>query len=166
MENIVLFGLVLWHINYCRLLIANQFSYIQMVLFQALQFSVRIQFTYIRPKDRTPSGATIPSKNGPRSDGNKMVLHNCQSPSITGASPSDCFEWYTEQLLIVGLTPFYRDAVGVFSIQSRKKRILFFIYIYIYGRDLENKFWTSLKRNSVDRNLIGYKVFKWDENKL
>ena len=52
------------------------------------------QFSSIWPIDRALSGATIPAKSEPRSDGRKGVLRILQSPSSTGASPSDCLVSY------------------------------------------------------------------------
>ena len=40
------------------------------VLYQAIQFSISTQFYFISSIDRTLSGATTPSQNGPGSDGN------------------------------------------------------------------------------------------------
>ncbi len=60
------------------------------VLFQTIQFGVSIQFSSIRPIDRTLSGAMTPGQSRPGSDGNKEVLRIPQSSSITGTSPSDC----------------------------------------------------------------------------
>ena len=44
------------------------------------------------------SSATIPGHSGPGSNGNEGVLRIPQSPIITGASPSDCFESYLGHL--------------------------------------------------------------------
>ena len=43
-------------------------------LFQAIQFSIRTQFSFIWPIDRTLSGATTPGQNKPGSDGSERVL--------------------------------------------------------------------------------------------
>ena len=48
--------------------------------------------------DRTLSGVTTPSKNGPGSNGNEEVLYIPQD-SKTGASPSDCLMSYPGYLL-------------------------------------------------------------------
>ena len=78
------------------------------VLFQAIQFSISIQFSSIWPIDKTLSGATILSQSRPRSYGNKGILHTPQSSSITGTSPSDCFVSYLGHSLGGGLTPLQR----------------------------------------------------------
>ena len=54
-----------------------------------------MQFSSIRPIDRTLSGATIPGQSGPGSNSNEEVLHIPQSPRITGTSTSDCLVSYT-----------------------------------------------------------------------
>ena len=54
------------------------------------------------PIDRTLSAAAIPGQIGPGIDGNGGVLHIPQSPSITGASASDCLVPYPEQSLVRG----------------------------------------------------------------
>ena len=48
-----------------------------------------MQFSFIRPKDRTLSGATTLGQSGPGSDCNEGVHCIPQSSSITGTSPSD-----------------------------------------------------------------------------
>ena len=50
--------------------------------------------TSIRPIEKTLSGTTTPGQSGPVSDSNEEVLQIPQSPSITGASPSDCLVSY------------------------------------------------------------------------
>ena len=60
------------------------------VLFRVIQFSIRMQFSFILPIDRALSGATTPGQSGPGSDGNEGVLCILQSSSIIGTSPSDC----------------------------------------------------------------------------
>ena len=45
-ELAVWFGLVLWHIHYCRLLMPNPFLYIYTVLFQAIHFNISMLFVY------------------------------------------------------------------------------------------------------------------------
>ena len=67
---------------------------VKTVLFQTIQFFICTEFIYIRPKDRTLSGATTPGQSGPRSDGDKEVLCILQSSCITEASPSDCLVSY------------------------------------------------------------------------
>ena len=54
-----------------------------------------MQFNSIRPKDRDLSGATIPGQSRLGSNGNEGVLRMSQNLSITGTSPSDCFESFT-----------------------------------------------------------------------
>ena len=66
----------------------------QTVLFQTIQFSISMQFSSIWPIDRTQSGATTLGQSGLGSNGKKRVLLISQSSSITGTSPSDCFESY------------------------------------------------------------------------
>ena len=61
---------------------AIQFS--QTVQIQTIQFSIHMQFSSIEPIDRALSGATIPGKNGPGSNGNEGVVHISPNSSITG----------------------------------------------------------------------------------
>ena len=68
----------------------------------------------IWPIDRTLSGASTSSQNGPRGNGNEDVLH---IPQI--ATSSDCLISHREHLLGGGILSFYRDAVGVFYSCSR-----------------------------------------------
>ena len=49
--------------------------------------------------DGTTPGATTPGQSGPRSDGNKAVLHIPQSSRITGNSPLDCLVSYPGHML-------------------------------------------------------------------
>ena len=66
-----LFGLV-WFYSISTIesyLIPNSFLYIQIALFQTVQFSISSQFISIYP-----IGATTPGQTGPGSDGNKGVL--------------------------------------------------------------------------------------------
>ena len=103
---IIWFGLVLWHINHCRLLMPNPFLNInssisnnsvlqtKTVTFQAIQFSISTQFSSIWPIVRTLSGTTTPGQSKPESDGNEEVRCIPQSSSITGTSPSDCLGSY------------------------------------------------------------------------
>ena len=77
------------------------------VLFQTIQLSINTQFKYQNfyfkqfsgPIYMTLSGATIPAKSAPGSDGNKWVLHISQSSSITGASLSDYLVSYPGHLM-------------------------------------------------------------------
>ena len=113
-RKVVLFCLVLWHINHFRLLIPNPFLNInssisnnsKIDLFQAIQFSISTQFSSIWFIDRTLLDATTPSQSELGSDANERVLHIPQSSSISGASPSDCF--------VGGFLPLCRDTVSVF----------------------------------------------------
>ena len=50
--------------------------------------------------DRTLLGATTQGQIGPGSDGNDWVFRIPQSPSITGALPSDCLIPYLEHSLM------------------------------------------------------------------
>ena len=59
------------------------------------------------------SGATTPGQSGPRSNGNKRVLHIPQISSNAGSSPSDCFVSYPGHLL-AGSYP----SAGVQSVYS------------------------------------------------
>ena len=63
---------------------------VKTVLFQAIQFIMSTQFSFIWHIDMTLSGATTPVQSSPRSDGNEEVLCIPQSFGITGTSPSDC----------------------------------------------------------------------------
>ena len=62
-----------------------------------------MQFSSIRPTDRTLSGATTLGQSAPGSDGNEGILCVSQSSSITGTSPSECFVSYPGPLLGRGL---------------------------------------------------------------
>ena len=55
-------------------LMPNPFLYIQTVLFQAVQFSIRTQFSSIWPINRTLSGVTTPGQSGCGSNGNEGLL--------------------------------------------------------------------------------------------
>ena len=76
-----------------------------------------MQFSSIRPIDRTLSAATTSGQSEPGSDGNERVRRILQSFSITGTSPSDFLVLYLGDLLRV--IPLYREAVGVFYSSSR-----------------------------------------------
>ena len=67
------------------------------VPFQAIQFSIGIQFSSIWPIDRTLSGATTPGKSGLGSDGNERKLCIPQGSSIT-----DCLVSYAGHSLEAG----------------------------------------------------------------
>ena len=105
------FGLVLRHINHCRLFHAKSiFIHInssisnhlvwhksRTVLFQTIQFSkstVWMSNSFIPPIDRTLSGATTPGQSEPGSDGNQGVLCFPQSSTINRASSSHCLVSY------------------------------------------------------------------------
>ena len=79
----------------------------QTVLVQAIQCSISIQFSSIRPISRTLSGATTPGQSESGCYDNKGVLRIPQSFSMTGTSPSDClvsYPWY----LLGGVFPLCR----------------------------------------------------------
>ena len=67
---------------------------VKTALFQAIQFCISIEFSFIWPIDRTQSGATTPGQGGPGSDSNKGVPHILLNSSIAGNSPSDCLVSY------------------------------------------------------------------------
>ena len=87
------------------------------VLFRAIQFSMSTQFSSIWPLDRTLSGATTPGQSGLGSCDNEGVLRIPKNSRITGASPSDCLVSYLG-LLLEGILPLCRDAIGVFYSSS------------------------------------------------
>ena len=97
-QTFCLFVWVLWHINFCRLINAKSI-FIRTALFQAIQFSISTQFSFIWPINRTLLSATTPDSSGPGSNGNKGVLCIPQSSSITGPSRSDCLVSYLGHLL-------------------------------------------------------------------
>ena len=71
---------------------------VETVLSQTKQFNISAHCSSFLPIERTLSGATTPGKSGLWRVGNKGVLCIPQSPSITGASPSDClvsYLWHT-----------------------------------------------------------------------
>ena len=92
---------------------------VKTVLFQAIQFSIRIQFCSIQPTDKTLSGATTPGKSEPRRDKDEGVLRIPLCSSITGTSPSDCFMLYPGHSLGEGVLPLCRDSVSGFYSPSR-----------------------------------------------
>ena len=71
------------------------------VLFQAIQFSISMQFSSIWPIDRTLSGDTTVGQSGSRSNGIEEVLYIPQSSNITGTSPSDCLVSYPGHSVVV-----------------------------------------------------------------
>ena len=77
----------------------NTILYIEIVLFQTIQFSVSTQFSSIYPIDRTLSGANTPDQSGPGSDVNEGVLRFPQSFNIIGALASDCLVSYPRHSL-------------------------------------------------------------------
>ena len=89
------------------------------VLFQTVKFSISIEFSSIRPINRTLSGATTLGQREPGSDGNVGVPCIPQSSSITGTSLSDCFVSCPGHLLWVRLLPLCKDAVCVFYNPSK-----------------------------------------------
>ena len=88
--DLIWFGLVLWHINHCRLFNTESiFIHLNSSIHKKKQFSISSQFNSIWPIDRKLSGATTPSQCGLGTDRNEEVLRIPQSSRITGASP-DC----------------------------------------------------------------------------
>ena len=68
MNGVVGIGLDLWHINnHCRLFKAKSIYIQKTVLFQAIQFSISTQFSFIWPIDRTQQSTTTPGQSGPES---------------------------------------------------------------------------------------------------
>ena len=68
--------------------------------------------------EKTLSDSTTLGQRGPGSDGNKEILHIPQS-SRTKVSPSDGLMSYPWHLLVLGgVLPLSRDAVGVFYSSS------------------------------------------------
>ena len=53
-----------------------------------------MQFSSIKPIDRTLPSATIPGQSEPESNGNEEVLHIPESPSMIRTSPPDCLVSY------------------------------------------------------------------------
>ena len=90
------FGLVLCHINHCRLLSAKFVFIHTNSSISNIQFSISTNFSSIWPIHRTISGAFTPGQNGPCSNGNEEVLRISQSSSIAGASPWDCTKMRTK----------------------------------------------------------------------
>ena len=116
---------------------------VKTVLFQAIQYSISTQFSFIKPIDKSLSDVTTPSQSGPGNDGNEGVLRIPQSSSITGTSLPDCLVSYTGHLFGGGVLPHCRGSVGVFYSPSRLGKLIcvnlhihafgsFFHYIYIY----------------------------------
>ncbi len=64
------------------------------VNFWTIQFSISSQSSFIRPIDKTLSGATTSGQSGPGSNSNERVLWIPQSSNIIGTPPSDCFVSY------------------------------------------------------------------------
>ena len=88
------------------------------VLFQAIPFSISIQFSSYWLIDRALSGATTLGQSGFWSDDNEGELSIPQSPSITGTLSSDCLVSYTGHSL-GGVLLLCRDTVGIFYSPSR-----------------------------------------------
>ena len=55
---------------------------VEIVLFHAIQLSIHIQFSSIRPIDRTLSGATPTSRSGSGSDGNEEYFVFARTPAL------------------------------------------------------------------------------------
>ena len=66
----------------------------QTVLFQAIQFSISMQFSSIWPIDRILSDATTPGPSESGSDGNEGVICILPNYHISETSPSNCFASY------------------------------------------------------------------------
>ena len=79
-----------------------------------------MQFSSIQPIDRALSDATIPGQSGPGSNGNEVVLHIPQSPSITGISPSDCLVSYPGHSL-GGVQSVYSTAPADWARQAKNR---------------------------------------------
>ena len=95
------FGLVLWHINHCKLFNAKSIViHINSSISNNSVFHTNMQLSSIWTIDRTLSDATTQGQSGPVNNGNKGVLHINQSSSITGASPS-CLMSYPGHALVV-----------------------------------------------------------------
>ena len=117
-----LIGLVLWHINHCRLFNANPFYTYKQFYFK--QFSLAWVYSLVLCDSQIEllGGATLCQRR-PESDGNKEVLRIPQSSSIIGVLPSYCLVSYPGHLLMAVL-PFCRDAVGVFCSPSQVDHVL------------------------------------------
>ena len=83
------FGLVLWHVNHCRIFNAKSI-FIHTDLFQTIQVSISTLFSSIWSIVRTVPSTTTPGQNRPGNNGNERVLRIPQSSSISGSWPSDC----------------------------------------------------------------------------
>ena len=104
---------------------AIQFS--QTVL---IQFSIRTQFSFIKPIDRALSSANTPGQSGPGSDSGEEVLCIFQSSIVTEILPSDCLVSYPGHLsVVVGSYP-SAEVQSVYSTAAAK----WAIYIYIYDK--------------------------------
>ena len=77
--QIVLFQTIQFSIN--TVFVSTQLN-VKTVLFQTIQFRIRTQFSSNQPIDRTLSSATNPGQSGPGSDGNEGVLHIPQTPAL------------------------------------------------------------------------------------
>ena len=64
-----------------------------------------MQFSSIRPIDKTLSVAPPPGQSGPRSDGNERVLHITKISRISETSPSECSVSYAGHSLGWGSYP-------------------------------------------------------------
>ena len=108
------------------------------VLFQAIQFSISTRLSSTWPINRTQSDATTPGQDGPGSDGNKGVLSSPQSSSITEASLSDCLVSYPGQSLR-SLTPLWRCSRCILLPQPTGPNYCSFIMeSFIIIRDIPN----------------------------
>ena len=76
----------------------------KLVLYQAIQFNISMQFSSIWLVDRALSGTTTPGQSRPGSNDNEGVLRIPQSSSITETSPLDCFSVIIQDTRGGGLT--------------------------------------------------------------
>ena len=111
------------------------------VLFQAIQFSISMQFSSIWPIDRTLSGATTPGQSGPGSDSNEGVLCIPESSSITGTSLSDCLVLYSGHSLGESYSSVEMQSLGSIAPANWAKYgfdFALYIYIYIYNGQMKS----------------------------
>ena len=106
------------------------------LIYQVIQFSITLKFSFIWPIDRTLSGTTTPIQSGPGSNGNEGMLCIPQSSSFTGTLPSDGVVLYLGHSLDRVL-PIYKDSVGVFYSPSW---LCVCVYVCV-DRDIE---WTQI----------------------
>ena len=73
--------------------------HVKTILFQTIQWSIRTQFSFIRPIDKPLSGATTLGQSRPGSDRNKGVVRIFQSSRISWVSRSNCLVFWTTHSL-------------------------------------------------------------------